>query len=225
MAFRFKKGKYNIIWPVEILKYVLPIISCTFFGQIFALLISAFKCPTGRLYYNANVSCTIGNWFYIIVPIGVMAIIIQLIISYITISMYYQADFISEGNDLLKKRTSIPDIIFLLTKIVLIMTFGFDKEKEYEHWLILFCICVITGVNVYGTLYMQSYENIIIRKFHHFYSLFLFWGFFCVLIGKIFKSWKFDGAIYLFVIGIILIITYCLFYSKTYFEFLHLNFN
>ena len=140
--------------------------------------------------------------------------------------MYYQADFISEGNDLLKKRTSIPDIIiFLLTKIVLIMTFGFDKEKEYEHWLILFCICVITGVNVYGTLYMQSYENIIIRKFHHFYSLFLFWGFFCVLIGKIFKSWKFDGAIYLFVIGIILIITYCLFYSKTYFEFLHLNFN
>ena len=77
MAFRFKKGKYNIIWPVEILKYVLPIISCTFFGQIFALLISAFKCPTGRLYYNANVSCTIGNWFYIIVPIGAIAIIIQ----------------------------------------------------------------------------------------------------------------------------------------------------
>ena len=71
---------------------------------------------------------------------------------------------------------------------------------------------------------MQSYENIIIRKFQYFYSLFLFWGFLCVLIGKIFKSWKFNGAIYLFILGIILIIIYCLFYSKTYFEFLHLNF-
>jgi len=225
MAFRLKKGKYNIIWPIEILKYVLPIISSTFYGQIFALLISAFKCPTGRIYYNSSVSCTIGTWFYVIFPFGVIAIIIQVIISYITISMYYQADFISEGNDILKKRTSIPDIIFLLNKMTIIITFGFDKEKEYEHWPILFCICIVTGVNAYGTLFIQSYENIIIRKFNYFYSLFLFWGFICVTIGKIFKSWKFDGAIYLFVLGIILIIIYCLFYSRTYFEFLHLNFN
>ena len=225
MSFRLKRGKYNIIWPIKILKYVLPIISSTFFGQIFVLLISAFKCPTGRIYFNSSVSCTIGTWFYIIFPIGVIAIIIQVIISYITISMYYQADFISEGKDILKKRTSIPDIIFLSNKIILIIIFGFDKEKEYEHWTIIFCACVFTGINVYCTLFIQSYENIIIRKFHHFYSLFLFWGFLCVLIGKIFKSWKFNGAIYLFVIGIILIIIYCLFYSRTYFEFLHLNFN
>ena len=100
MAFLFKKGKYNIIWPVEILKDVLWIISSTFFGQIFALLISAFKCPTGRLYYNSNVSCSIGNWYYVIVLIRIIKIIIQVIISYISISMYYQADFISEGNDI-----------------------------------------------------------------------------------------------------------------------------
>jgi len=227
MAFRFKKGKYNIIWPIKILKYILPIISSTFYGQIFALLISAFKCPAGRIYYNANpnISCTIGTWFYVIVPFGGIAIIIQVFISYITISLYYQADFISEGNDNLKKRTSVPDMIFLLNKMAIIIIFGFDKEKEYEHWPIIFCVCVITGFNVYGTLFMQNYENIVIRKLNHFYSLLLFWGFLCVLIGKVFKSWKFDGAIYLFVIGIILIIIYCLFYSRTYFEFLHLNFS
>ena len=100
MAFLFKKGKYNIIWPVEILKDVLWIISSTFFGQIFALLISAFKWQIGRLYYNSSVSCSIGNWYYVIVPIRIITIIIQVIISYISISIYYQADFISEGNDI-----------------------------------------------------------------------------------------------------------------------------
>ena len=225
MSFRLKAGKYNILWPICILKYCLPIICKTFFGQIFILLISAFKCPEGRLYYNSKASCTIGTWFYVGVPISCFAIIIQIILSYVTISMYYQADFISEGNNLLKKRSSISDIIFLMNKIIFIIMFGFDKEKEYEHWGIIFVVCLITGINVYGTLFLQNYENIIIKKLNYFYCLFLFWGFFSLLIGKIFQSWEFNGAIYLFIFGILLILIYCLFHAKTYLEFLHLNFN
>ena len=225
MSFRLKAGKYNILWPICILKYCLPIICKTFFGQIFILLISAFKCPEGRLYYNSKAPCTVGTWFYVGVPISCLAIIIQIVLSYVTISMYYQADFISEGNNLLKKRSSISDIIFLMNKIIFIIMFGFDKEKESEHWAIIFVACLITGFNVYGTVFLQYYENIIIKKFHYFYSLFLFWGFISLLVGKIFKSWAFNGAFYLFILGLIIIIIYCLFYAKTYLEFLHLNFN
>ena len=32
MYFRFKKGKYDIIWPINILKFCLPLISTSFFG-------------------------------------------------------------------------------------------------------------------------------------------------------------------------------------------------
>ena len=108
--------------------------------------------------------------------------------------------------------------------MLLIIIFGFDKEKEYEHWAILFVVCLINGLNAYATLFLQNYENIIIKKFHYFYSLFSFWGFLSLLIGNIFKSWNFNGAFYLFIIGLILIIIYCLFYSKTYLEFLKINF-
>ena len=139
--------------------------------------------------------------------------------------MYYNADFIIEGNDLLKKRSSIPDIVFLFCKIIVLMAFGFDKEKEYEHWAILFITCLVAGINVYSILYLQHFENSIIKKFHNFYSLFLFWGFLCLFISNIFKSWEFKGGFYLFIIGLILIIIYCFFYSKTYKEFLQLNFN
>jgi hypothetical protein len=141
-----------------------------------------------------------------------------------TISMYYNADCFIEGNDPLKKRTSIPDIIFLFCKVIINITFGYDKQKEYEHWGILFAICFLTGFNVYGNFCLQNYENIIIKKMNDFYCLFLFWGFFCLSISKAFKSLEFRGGFYLFIIGFILIIIYCLFYSKTYKDFLYNNF-
>ena len=83
MCFRLKKGKYNILWPINILKYILPLITSTFFGQIFILLISAFKCKEGRLYYNSKASCTIGPWFYVINSNGFSNIII--IFNYINV--------------------------------------------------------------------------------------------------------------------------------------------
>ena len=225
MSLRLKSGNYSILWPISILKYFLPIICHTFFGHTFLLLLSIFKCITGKLYYGSKISCEINILVYFNAPLSVIAMIIQIFLSYLTISMYYNADFIIEGNDLLKKRTSIPDIIFLFCKIIIIITFVFDKEKEYEHWGILFSICLITGFNVYGNLFLQHYENLIIQKFHDFYSLFLFWGFLCLFISNIFKSWEFDGGFYLFIFGLILIIIYCFSYSKTYKEIFYFNYN
>ena len=225
MSFRLKSGKYDIQWPISFLKYLLPILCFTFFGQIFLLLTSVFRCLTGRLYYAATVSCEIGPWYYVTAPLSILSLIAQIIISYMTISIYYQADFINEGKNLLKKRTSLPDIIFFVNKIIVIIIFEFDKGVEVEHWGILFIICVLSGTNAYATIFLQNYENLVIKKFHYFYCLFYFWGFLCLLIGKIFKSWNFNGAFYLFLIGLVLIVIYCLFHAKTYLEFLHQDFN
>lgn len=225
MAFRLKNGNYNILWPICILKYCLPIICFTFFGQIFLLLISIFICNNDKTYYDSNIPCRRNKLFYLCAPISIISIIIQFIISYITISMYIIPDFINRGNDLLKKRTSTPELIFLLCKIIIIIIFVFDKENEEEHWGILFILCLITGSNAYAVLFLQNYENIIIKKFNNFYSLFLFWGFTCLLILKIFKSWEIGGGLYLFVLGLILILIYSLYYTKTYVDFLKLNFN
>ena len=225
MSFRLKSGKYDIQWPITLLKYLLPILCSTFFGHIFLLLTSTFKCLSGKLYYASTASCEIGLWYYITAPLSIISMIIQILLSYITISIYYQADFIIEGNNLLKKRTSLTDIIFLFNKIIVIIIFEFDKQEESEHWGIIFIICLLSGINAYATIFLQNYENLVIKKFHYFFCLFYFWGFLCLLIGKIFHSWNFNGAFYLFIIGLILIIIYCLFYTKTYLEFLHQEFN
>ena len=225
MSFRLKDGKYNILWPICILKYCLPIICFTFFGQFFLLLISIFICKSDKTYYDDRVPCRRYKYFYLCAPTSIIGIIIQIILSYITISMYFIPDFINRGNDLLKKRTSTPELIFLFCKIIIIIIFTFDKESENEHWGILFILCLITGINAYAALFLQNYENIIIKRFNSFYSLFLFWGFACLFILKIFKNWEIGGGLYLFLLGLILIFFYCIYYMKTYADFLNLNYN
>ena len=174
MSFRLKSGKYDIQWPISLLKYLLPLLCSTFFGHIFALLTSTFKCLSGRLYFGSSAPCKIGLWYYITNPLSIIFMIILIILSYITISIYYQADFIIEGNNLLKKRISLPFIILLFNKIIIIITFEFDKEDEREHWTILFFICLISGINAYATIFFQNYEDYVIKKLNYFYCLFYF---------------------------------------------------
>ena len=224
MFFRLKAGKYDILWPIDILKYCLPAISTTFFGQIFFLLISTFSCRNGKSYMDENVPCRQGKLYEICIPLSVIALIFQIILSFLTVSMYYQPDFISEGNNLLKKRSSNPDIYFLFNKILVIIIFVFDKESKSEHWGILFILCSITGVNAYIIFYYQHFENKIMKIFHCFFSCFLFWGFLSLFISNIFANFGFDGGIYFFVFGAIVITIYCLLYTKTNLEFLFLDF-
>ena len=222
MCIQLKQGKYSIIWPITILKYCLPLI-CTFFGQTFLLLITVFDCRNDKTYFDDNVPCRTGTWYYYSCPLSIIAMLIQVILSYLTISMNYYPDFFLEENYLGKKRSSFPDIIFLFCKILIIIIFVFDKQAENEHWGILFILCFITGFNAYVTLFLQYYENLVMKQLNYFYSLFLFWGFLSLLISNIFRSWEFGGGIYLFLLGLVLIFIYCLFYAKTYLEFLNIN--
>ena len=114
MCVRFMAGKYNILWPISILRIALPIICKTFCGQIFVLLFSTFKCiHSNKLYYGAEADCGTGSWHYITLVIGCISIILQIILSYITVSLYYHCDFVYEAGDVLKKNNPMTNIILL----------------------------------------------------------------------------------------------------------------
>ena len=107
MCIRFMAGKYNILWPISILRIALPIICKTFCVQIFVLLLSTFKCiHSDLLYYAAVVECDTGTWYYFILILGCISLIIQIILSYVTASLYYHCDFVYEAGDVLKKNNS-----------------------------------------------------------------------------------------------------------------------
>lgn len=225
MITRIMAGKFNILWPICLLCYALPLICQTFFGQIFLMLISIFKCWNENiLYYGSKTECHPNNFYYVTLPICCIGLIIQIALSYVTISLYYQADFICDAGDVLKKTNPIPDITLLINKIIIIITFVFDKGKINEHWPILIILSITTGFNAYATIRCQNYTSEAIKRLHYFFSLFLFWGFFSLLLSNAFLALNFSGALYLFAAGVVIVFIYCIFYIKTNLNFLNSSF-
>jgi hypothetical protein len=167
MTFRLKSNNYKILWPINILKYSLPIFFITFFGQTFLLIVSIFNCQNGIRYYNSNLSCKDDVVFYSLAPFAIIALIVQIILSFITVSMYYQQDYINKNiNGVLTKRNSFSEIVFLVCKIIMILIFNFDNEVQSHHFAIILIILIITGFNAYCNYFTQDYSNIIIKRFN-----------------------------------------------------------
>ena len=219
LSFRLKSNKDNILFSlIYFLKYCLPLFFITFFGQTFFLLLSIFKCLNGRNYYDKDELCRKGPFFYILASLSIFALIIQVFISFFIASIYYKPYYIVNNNySALKKRNSISDNVFLLTKIVIYFLFIFDEQIEKEHWGIIIIINALTGLNAYCNLFIQDFSNALIQKFNIFLSLTLFWSFLILLFQKILQTSQFNGGIYLFFLGITLIVLYCFYYiGKTY---------
>ena len=227
MSFKLKSKKNNIIWPIYILKYSLPICFNTFFGQTFLLIISIFDCRNGKTNYNINFSFKKDSWYYVLLLFSIIALIIQIFLSLITVSMYYKPDYIVNNkiDSVLSKRNSLSDLSFLICKIVIILIFIFDKHIESDHWGIIIFLSLLTGLNAYCNLFIKNYSNFTIKRFNIFLSLILFWSFMTLLIQKICENFNFDGGIYLFFLGIIIIFLFCFCYNENNAYFLEINFN
>ena len=225
MLFVFKNQKKKILWPISILKYCLPILFNTFFGQTFLLIVSLFECRDGKTYYDPQVICNAGAYFYCLAAASVLALLIQGFFSFITVSLYYQNDFIINNNDgALKKRNSKSELVLLLCKIIIILVFIIDKQAESFHWGIILLFNFLTGYHCYCNLYLQNYSNITIKFFNNFLALILFWSYFTLFIEKTFQTLGFSGGVYIFFFGDILIFLYC-FYVRNPTNFLLKNFN
>ena len=112
---------------------------------------------------------------------------LHFILTLITNTLYYKSLFIESKSDILKKINSILDINLLCTKIIIILLFILDKQEESEHWALLFLLMILTGFNAYINIYYKNRLNLLLMLLNIIFSLLLFFGFFTLFIGKIFK--------------------------------------
>ena len=222
--FKIKKNNLKVIWPISVLRFCLPICCIGFFGQIALILTTLFNCTNGHAYISEYLPCREGSLFIYFSPFIFIAIFFHFILSLITNILYYKSLFIKDKSDILKKTNSIPDIIFLFTKIIIILVFAFDKEEENEHWYILFILLIITGFNAYINLKFSNRLNIILMILTIILSLILFAGFLTLFIGKIFSFLEFNGSIYLFLLGVIYIFFYIFLYKKKEIDFISIDY-
>ena len=133
-------------------RIILPFISITFFGQINLLFVTVFDCINGSSYVNEKLKCKTGLWFKILSPFTVIAIIFHTIIAIITNLLYFNPIFAGFNSNILKKIDTLPDIVFLFTKMAFNIIFTSDKNNEENHWLILFFLFCFSGINAYFSL-------------------------------------------------------------------------
>ena len=224
MSVRIRKKKLNILWPIYILKFFLPFLSFTVFGQCFILLFSVFDCDGEYSYISTSLKCHSGVWFSILAPINVIILFFHCFIALITTSLYFKSIFINSNSDILKKTDSLPDNVFLITKIALNLLFLSDKNNENNHWIILFCCILFSSTNGYYTLYYQNRVNNILKILNNIFSLILVSAFVSLFIGKMFVQLEFTGVIYLFICFIFVIILYIIFYKNKEIKYISIDY-
>ena len=205
----------------------MPLICYTFYGQIFGFLIIIFSCQENNEYsiIEPNLKCRTGTWFYVDTVFCIICLLFLIFISFITILVLYKPNFIIEENDVLKKTSSIPEIILFLNKMIFRVIIDNIREQESDHqWFVLFVLFIFTFVGTSSFFYYNNYENKIIMKLQKGLSLTLFWSICCLIIGKIFDNWGFNGAFHLFCFGVVLILFSFMFYKEKINDFYIVDF-
>ena len=122
IAFGLKERNFYQTIFFDILAFIIPLFSISFFGQILTALLSASKCTNNFTYYDLNQKCNEGLVFFLEEILSIISIIFLFIISLFVVSIYY-IPVLSKDNVYLKKISSIPPQIFFVTKIVIIFLF------------------------------------------------------------------------------------------------------
>ena len=189
--------------------------SFSLFGHIIGLFLSVFSCDLEKKksFIDNTLECRSGFWFILESILTIICLICFIYISYITNLIFYIPNFIFGHKDILKKTTSIPEIILFITKIVFVIIFNFSRDDDKYQWFLLFIFFIFAFANIWSIFHYNHFENKILMKLNKCLSLILLWSIICLFIGKIFQNWNYNGTLYLFFFGAILIIFFFIFHK------------
>ena len=194
---------YNFF--VTLMRYILPTISLTFFGQIFEFLILVFLCEeNGNSKKYNEFKCPNNTTYYLFSVLCIIALIFLLFIAYITISIYFKPSFMKDKNDSLKKISSFSNLVFFFNKILFIVLTSIKSDNIIYIWFMLIVLFISTYANMIFFTKYNNYENKLLRELNKFFSILLFTLIANLIIGKIFLAWGFNGVLYHFIFGIII---------------------
>ena len=117
LSYRVKNKMPRIKYLISFLRFMLPVMSFGFFGQVFLLLTTFFDCQNGNSYVSTQLKCRTGNWFTYFYPFIILAIILHIFVAFLTNLLYYKSIFVPSNSDVLQKATSMPDISLTISKI------------------------------------------------------------------------------------------------------------
>ena len=223
MIYKIYHNQLNILWPLALIRIFISFIFVTFFGHILLFFITIFDCEQGHAYISSKLQCK-GQWLFNNMPSVIISMILLIKIIILTNLLYFKSPFSLSTSDILKKKNTIPDISFSLTKIIINILFVIGKRFENSHWFLILLLLLVSGANAYINFFYANRLNKKLAMLSIILSLITFNGYFTLLVGKILQSFKFNGSIYYYILISIISIFIIFFYKKINIEFTLLDY-
>ena len=218
MIYRIYNNLLNILWPLTIIRIFISFFFVTFFGHILLYFITLFYCDQGHAYISNKLPCR-GQWYLNHIPSVLISMALLIKTTLLTNLLYFKSPFSLSTSDILKKKNTIPDISFSLTKIIINIIFVLGKRIENKPWIIILLLLLVSGANAYINFFYANRMNKKLALFSIILSLMTFNGYFTLLVGNILKSFNFNGSIYFYALISIITIFIILYYKKINLDF------
>ncbi len=196
---KFKNKEYRIGLPLKLLKFILPLMSTTFFLPIFFVFMSAFDCTQiNTSLYTDELKCYT-TFFYINCAIASISLILFVPICSLVVIIFYEYSLDGEKR-VLSKTTSKPDVFFLWLKILVTTIFVSINGGVEVHYILIITLMFFSSISAFLNFAYERYNQNILNFMHKFLSLTFLWGSICLMIGKIAMNNKFNSCLGLFFI-------------------------
>ena len=223
MIYRIYHNQLNILWPISLIRIFISFFFVTFFGHIILYFITIFYCDQGHAYISVKLQCR-GSWHLSHVPSVIISMVILIKDTVLTNLLYFKSPFCLTRSDTLKKKNTIPDISFSMTKIIINILFVLSKGVESKLWIIIFLLILVSGINAYINFFYANRMNKTLALLSIIFSLITFNGYFTLLIGKILQNFNFNGSIYFYILISIITIITIFYYKKINIDFTLLDY-
>ena len=218
MIYRIFNNQLNILWPLTIIRIFISFFFVTFFGHILLYFITLFYCDQGHSYISNKLPCR-GQWYLNHIPSVLISMALLIKTTLLTNLLYFKSPFSLSTSDILKKRNTIPDVSFSLTKIIINIIFVLGKRIENNPWIIILLLLLVSGANAYINFFYVNRINKKLALFSIILSLMTFNGYFTLLVGNILKSFNFNGSVYFYALISIITIFIIFYYKKINLDF------
>ena len=218
MIYRIYHNMLNILWPLSLIRIIISFFFVTFFGHIILFFIAMFYCDQDRAYISNQLQCR-GQWLFNHMPSVLISMVILIKVTILTNLLYFKSPFSLSRSDILKKKNTIPDISFSITKIIINIIFVLAKRIENKLWFIILLLVLVSGTNAYLNFFFVNRINKKLALLSIILSLITFNSFFALLVGNILPAFNFNGSIYFYILISIISILIIFYYKKINIDF------
>lgn len=208
------KNKAGAVWPMRLLRSVVSFIVTVMFNPMVEFLLAILECSNTdqdgnplEYYQNYNVDnmhCWTNTHFTVMVVLSILITIIFIIICTVVQTIFYETKTSDKADG--AKTNSKCDLVSLAVKIALILIYSFLVWKRNLHWIVVPLTLFCGFIQFYAYWIERPFYEEIMNTAFLIHTGIFFWSTIVLFLIKVLETTAFDGGIFVFIIGMPIVV-------------------